>query len=60
MQNLALVTLALAGCTISLGAAPLSLVRDGRTDYVIVVASDATAPERTAAKELQDHLAKVT
>ena len=60
MQNLALPILVLAGCTAPLAAAPLLLVRDGRTDYVIVVASDAAAPERTAAKELQGHLAKVT
>lgn len=38
----------------------LELARDGRTDYRIVVASDAIEPEMTAARELRDHLKQVT
>lgn len=38
----------------------LRLSVDGQSCYVIVVAEDAIAPERTAAKELRDHLEAVT
>jgi len=38
----------------------LTLSRDGKSDYVIVVANEATPVERTASHELSDHLAKVT
>ena len=40
--------------------APLVLVEDGRSDYVICLPDEATPVERTAAAELQEHLAKVT
>ncbi len=36
------------------------LSKDGASEYAIVVASDATAPEQTAARELQEHLLAVT
>lgn len=36
------------------------LSRDGVTDWAIVVAEDAIAPEQTAARELQEHLEAVT
>jgi len=38
----------------------LSLVREGRSDYVIVTATDAHPSERTAAVELQNHLREIT
>ena len=38
----------------------LTLSRDGKSDYVIVVPNEATPVERTAARELHEHLAKVT
>ncbi len=38
----------------------LTLSRDGKSEYVIVVPNQATLVERTAARELRDHLAKVT
>ncbi len=41
-------------------AADLTLAREGRSDYVIVIAQGAEAPERTAARELQSHLQAVT
>ena len=41
-------------------AADLTLARDGKSDYVIVLAEAATAAERTAAQELQSHLEAVT
>ncbi len=37
-----------------------SLVREGKSDYVIVTAADAHPAERTAAAELQNHLREVT
>ncbi len=39
---------------------PLALSSKGTTDYTIVVAADAIVPEQTAARELQEHLNKVT
>lgn len=41
-------------------AAGQTLVRDGKSHYVIVVPAEATAVETTAARELQEHLAQVT
>lgn len=38
----------------------LVLSQEGATDWIIVVAEDALAPERTAARELQEHLEAVT
>ena len=38
----------------------LTLTADGKSDYVIVVAADAIAPEVTSARELQTHLQLVT
>ena len=37
-----------------------TLAKDGVSDYVIVLADQATGPERTAAAELQQHLKAVT
>ena len=37
----------------------LVLATDGKTEYVIAVSSEAAAPERTAARELQEHIAEV-
>ena len=42
------------------GAMAMILATNGKTDYAIVVAADAIAPELTAAKELQSHLQAVT
>jgi len=55
----------LAAAWLSLAAAAaageeLTLARDGRTDYVIVIPDKATPVERTAARELQEHLEAVT
>ena len=41
-------------------AAALTLAKDGASDYTIVVAEGAITPERTAAGELQEHLAVAT
>ena len=38
----------------------VTIVRDGKSDYVIVVPDKATPVEQTAARELQQHLAAVT
>ncbi|GMV94654.1 MAG: hypothetical protein AMXMBFR82_44320 [Candidatus Hydrogenedentota bacterium] len=38
----------------------MTLAQDGATDYSIVITEGAIEPERTAAKELQEHLALVT
>jgi len=51
---------ALAAAVFVSTASALTLAKDGASDYVIVVADGAIAPERTAAQELQDHLAAVT
>lgn len=50
--------LLLAFCGVSAGDA-LTLARDGVSDYVIVLSSGATVVDRTAARELQEHLALV-
>jgi len=39
---------------------PLTLSREGKSDYVIVVPQEATPVERTAARELQTHLMEMT
>lgn len=41
-------------------AMALTLATNGKSDYVIVVARGAVAPEQTAAQELQSHLKQVT
>ncbi len=41
-------------------AMALVIVREGVSEYTIVVAAEAIAPELTAAKELQEHLKLVT
>ncbi len=46
--------------TIAQLAAGQTLVRDGKSDYVIVLPAKPTAVETTAARELQEHLAQVT
>ena len=38
----------------------LEIAKNGKSDYVICLAASATPVEQTAAKELQDHLEKVT
>ena len=47
-------------CASPLTPADLTLAQEGRSDYVIVIAQEAEAPERTAARELQSHLQAVT
>jgi hypothetical protein len=39
---------------------PLTISRDGTSEYVIVLPAEPTPVERTAARELQEHLTKVT
>lgn len=46
--------------TLSISAPGLTLSQEGQSSYVIVVAADAIPAERTAAHELQTHLATVT
>ena len=41
-------------------AEELTLVREGKSDYLIVLPDKATPVEQTAARELQQHLARVT
>ncbi len=41
-------------------ADPITLAQDGKTNYTIVIANDATAPEKNAANDLADHLEKIT
>jgi len=38
----------------------MTLAQNGKTDYVIVIAQDASDSEKTAARELRDYLGKVT
>ncbi|NLF73392.1 MAG: DUF4838 domain-containing protein [Candidatus Anammoximicrobium sp.] len=38
----------------------LTLSRDGQSEYVIVIPTEATPVEQTAARELREHLAQVT
>jgi Domain of unknown function (DUF4838)/Glycosyl hydrolase family 67 N-terminus len=53
--------LGLAVAILATGSAgALTLTTDGESNYVIVLAEDAIPPERTAASELQEHLAAVT
>lgn len=46
--------------TVALADEGLTLVREGKSDYRIVLPDRATAVERTAAHELQQYLAQVT
>lgn len=50
----------LASLVVPEGAYAMTLVEDGKSDYVIAVAQDAIAPEQTAARELQSFLEQVT
>ena len=50
----------LAALSLPAAAADLTLVHEGQSNYVIVVVEGAVSPERTAAKELQNHLLAVT
>ena len=56
----ALCSLLLACTSISAFAQTLTLSKDGKTDYVIVLPDAATPIEKTAAAELQKHLNAVT
>ncbi|MBQ6471721.1 MAG: DUF4838 domain-containing protein, partial [Victivallales bacterium] len=57
----ALFLLASTGCLVRNAAANSHrLVSDGRTDYAITLPADAISAERTAARELQLHLKKMT
>ena len=47
-------------CTPLILAEPLTLSKDGKTEYVIVLPAEPTAIEQTAAKELKEHLDAVT
>ena len=49
-----------AGLTSAAAADGLTLALSGKSEYVIVVPDKATPVEKTAARELRDHLAKVT
>jgi hypothetical protein len=54
------VALCLSHTAVAAAQPGLILARDGRSDYVIVVPKQPTAVETTAARELADHLQKVT
>ncbi len=56
---LVLASLLLGTCT-ALTASPLQLADSGRTQYVISLSSDASAPEKNAASELAYYLNKIT
>ena len=61
LLHLALLAVGLALTPVScLAQTSLTLAADGRTDYVIVVGSDALAPELSAARELSAYLSTVT
>jgi uncharacterized protein DUF4838/glycosyl hydrolase family 67 len=60
MRILATLTLLAAISASAAQAAALTLSAEGASQYVIVVAKDATKPENTAARELQSHLQTVT
>ena len=55
-------TLLLTGCATNAAVAqpPVTLVQDGRSDYVIVLDDAATQAERFAARELAEHLEQIT
>ena len=59
MTRIALLTLTLT-LVAGVPAMALTLAKDGQSDYAIVTAQDALAPDRTAATELQAHLKLVT
>jgi len=54
--RLVLVGAAVLALTNCVGAAKLTLVRDGRSDYAIVLPEDASQSEHRAASELKEHL----
>ena len=45
---------------ISSSAYALTIVRDGQSDYTIVIPDESIPSERTAAKELADHLEQMS
>ncbi len=53
-------TLAALGTVLTAAAEPLTLARDGKTEYVIVTADDATPVDRYAAKQLALYLQPMT
>ena len=57
LLHVALIASAIA--FISTGCSSGSLFRNGKSDYKIVVSSDASVSEQTAAKELQDYLKQI-
>src|SRR5213593_912785 len=48
------------GLLIASNAGAVTLSREGKSDYVIVISASAIPAEQTAAQELADHLKKVT
>lgn len=62
MKNIVIFTMFIFGIASSYvrAAAPLKLSEDGKTSYVIVLPTEATPLEQTAAKELKQHLNAVT
>jgi len=56
----ALLTSVPAGLCLAADADILPLAEDSRTQYVITLASDASAPEKNAAAELSTYLKKIT
>ncbi len=49
-----------AACCLAADASVLPLAEDSQTQYVISLAADASAPEKTAATELAAYLRKIT
>lgn len=60
MRAVLLLACLACGLTAVGASADVPLAKQGVSDYVIVVAGDAIAPEQTAAAELQSHLEHVT
>jgi hypothetical protein len=60
LGSVGIVCAALPVAAVAAEGEALTLCRDGRSDYVIAIPSQATAVERTAATELRDTLAQAT
>lgn len=55
-----ILTVALIAVNAPVSRADITIAADARTDYVITLPSEPTAPQQTAAKELQKYLAQAT
>jgi len=60
MRRLCLPLSYLTTCLAAAGVGALTLAKDGASTYALVVSATASAPEQTAARELQENLVQVT